>query len=183
MQLIFDFSGSPEEYLSGAVHKRVRPPPVCPACQRTKRWEALGYYCRGLTAKGAAGVLSIIVRRFRCVECGITISLLPNFAQPYRLVRNETVQDFFDGETMTTDILRWDSLLRRYWRRFCGWFPDLLALTGIPNKRPPPTAGPGRFWSRFKKLWGPLALATAALVRGFCLTPFGSYRCHQVPER
>jgi hypothetical protein len=179
--MIFDYSGSPEEYIASAVHKRVKPPPVCPACQRSESFEPLGYYSRGLTAKDRAGVLSITVRRFRCTECGISLSLLPNFAQPYRLVRNETVQEFFDRQGRTTDGDRWGCLLRRYWRRFSQWFPHLILLTGIRAQRGPPLSKPERFWSRFKELWGPLVSATANLIREFRVTPFGSYRCHQVP--
>jgi len=183
MQLIFEFSGSPEEYISEGTHKEVQPPSTCPRCDQAKSFEPLGYYSRGLTAKGQAGVIAIIIRRFRCTTCGVSVSLLPSFAQPYRLVRNEIVEKFFDGEAAATDVARWNYLLRRYWRRFCQWFPDLLVLTGIESKRAPPSAKSERCWSRFKKLWGPLVLATATLVRTFCLTPFGSYRCHRVPEK
>jgi hypothetical protein len=30
MQIILEFSGSPEQYVDGAAHKEVRPPPACP---------------------------------------------------------------------------------------------------------------------------------------------------------
>lgn len=183
MQLIFEFSGSPEEYVAGAGHKRVPPPPICPVCERPKSFESLGYYCRALTAKGSAGLLSIIVRRFRCIECGASISLLPNFAQPYRLIRNETVQEFFDGETHNCDSIRWENLLRRYWRRFCLWFPDLLFRTGRRPMRAPPPSNSKRFWPRFKALWGELASATGSLIRSFQVTPFGAYKCHRVPGK
>jgi hypothetical protein len=109
--------------------------------------------------------------------------MLPNFAQPYRLVRNETVQMFFDGEREADDVLRWYYLLRRYWRRFCWWFPELLVRAAIRAGRSPPANGFEGHWGIFKELWGPLALATGRLVRGFHITPFGMYRCHAAPKK
>jgi len=182
MQIILEFSGSPEQYVDGAAHKEVRPPPACPACGGKNRLGPLGYYPRGLSKKGSAGIMSITVRRFLCAACRVSVSLLPNFAQPYRLVRNETVQTFFDGKKDGDDVLRWDYLLRRYWRRFCRWFPELFVRTAIRPGRSPPVNTFEGFWGIFKDLWGPLALATGRLVRGFQVTPFGAYRCHATPS-
>ncbi len=182
MQIILEYSGSPEQYVDGAAHKEVLPPPACPACGETDCLESLGYYTRGLSRKGSPGVMPIAVRRFRCAACGVTVSLLPNFAQPYRLVRNETVQMFFDGERDADDVLRWYYLLRRYSRRFCWWFPELFVRTAIRPGRSPPVNMFEEFWGIFKDLWGPLALATGRLVRGFQVTPFGAYRCHATPS-
>ncbi len=181
MQIIFEFSGSPEQYVAWAAHKKVRPPPCCPTCGAQNRFEALDYYTRGISRKDSSGVMPFSVRRFRCVVCGASVSLLPNFAQPYRLVRNETVQNFFDGQRDVDDVLRWDYLLRRYLRRFCQWFPELVVRTAVnPNRSPPGNVFEG-FWETFKKLWGSLPLATGQLVSGFQVTAFGAYKCHAVP--
>ena len=56
---------------------------------------ALGYYSRNVTSP-KRGVLRIFVRRFRCCECGKTVSVLPSFVQPYRLVLNLTINEFFE---------------------------------------------------------------------------------------
>ena len=181
MQIIFEFSGSPEEYVAGAAHKEVFPPPSCPACASEACFESLGYYTRGLSKKGSPGVMPIAIRRFRCIACGVSVSLLPNFAQPYRLVRNETVQMFFDGNRDANDVLRWDYLLRRYLRRFCLWFPDLMVRMAIRLSRSPPVNAFEWFWEIFKDLWGLLSTATGRLVCGFQVTAFGAYRCHAVP--
>jgi hypothetical protein len=97
MQIIFEFAGSPEEYVAGMAHKEVHPPPVCPACGEQGCFESLGYYTRGISRIGSPGVMPLAIRRFRCVKYRISVSLLPSFAQPYRLLRNEIVQMFFDG--------------------------------------------------------------------------------------
>jgi hypothetical protein len=167
--------------MARAVHKSVKPPPVCPACLQPQNLEPLGYYGRCVTSSESAKVLDITVRRFRCRSCGVSVSLLPKFAQPYRLIRNDTVQAYFDGKQTATDVQRWSHLLRHYWRRFCRWFPELLALTGMQSRLPPSNRRE-RSWRQFSKLWGPLVLATPILIRDFCVTPFGRYRCHQVPR-
>lgn len=181
MQIIFEFAGSPEEYVAGSAHKEVLPPPACPACGGLDCFESLGYYTRGISKKGSAGVMPIAIRRFLCAACGVSVSLLPNFAQPYRLVRNETVQMFFDGNRDADDVLRWDYLLRRYLRRFSQWFPELMVRMAIrPNRSPPVNSFEG-FWGIFKDFWGLLATATGRLVCGFQVTAFGAYRCHAAP--
>jgi len=182
MQIVFEFCGSPEEYVATAAHKKVLPPSKCPACGSPESFEPLGYYTRGLSKRGSPGVMSIPIRRFRCIKCPISVSLLPNFAQPYRLVRNETIQKFFDGDHHSNDVRRWDYLLRRYKRRFCNWFPKLLLRVATCLGRPPPMNAADGFWTMFKKWWGPLAIATERLVSGFWVTAFGVYRCHEVPS-
>jgi len=181
MQIIFEFSGSPEEYVDGQVHKEVLPPSNCPACGEQICFESLGYYTRGISRIGSPGVMPIAIRRFRCVKCRISVSLLPSFAQPYRLVRNEIVQMFFDGNRDADDVLRWDYLLRRYLRRFCQWFPELIVRTAVRPSRSPPMDALEGFWGIFKNLWGSLSFATGQLVCGFQVTAFGAYKCHAVP--
>ena len=48
----------------------------------------------------------IAVRRFVCRHCPVTVSCLPQFAQPYRLVCNETIEAFFAGEKDRVEIAR-----------------------------------------------------------------------------
>lgn len=181
MQVIWVFPGSPEEYVAGLTHKEVPPPQTCPACGGEDSLESLGYYKRGLSKKGSQEVMDIVVRRFECTSCGVSVSLLPNFAQPYRLVRCEFIQTFFDGNRGEDDVRRWAHLLRRYSRRFFRWFPELLVRTSVHPSRSPPQATFGRFWSLFNDLWGTLAQATRKLVGEFRVTAFGAYRCHAVP--
>lgn len=181
MQVIFAFPGSPEQYVAESAHRHVLRPAVCPACGRRKRFESLGYYTRGLSRTGSPGVMPISIRRFRCVECRVSVSLLPDFAQPYRLVRNETIQMFFDGSRDADDIQRWDYLLRRYLHRFREWLPKLILESEAHQGRPFSESTAAGAWGLFQDLWGPLALATGRLVRTRRVTAFGIYRCHAVP--
>jgi hypothetical protein len=88
---------------------------------------------------------------------------------------------FFDGNSDAGDVQRWDYLLRRYVKRFCRWFPELVLRTGSFSGRSPPSGAFVGFWGVFKELWGPLAFATERLVHGFGVTAFGAYRCHAAP--
>jgi hypothetical protein len=55
MQIILEFSGSPEQYVDGAAHKEVRPPPACPACGGKNRLGPLGYYPSSIVAYAVPG--------------------------------------------------------------------------------------------------------------------------------
>ena len=180
VQVIFQFTGDPESYIAGGCHAKVMPPAVCPHCGLADCLEPHGYYPRGITAAASAGILSLQIRRFLCWATGRTVSMLPDFAQPYRLVRNSAVQKFFSGECAGMDVIRWTPLLKRYWRRFQSWFPVLFEKTADHTGPDPPM--PEHIWRYFVSAWGEMPGATIHLVGVFRITAFGRYRCHQVPK-
>lgn len=180
MQVIFQFAGDPESYIAGGFHAKVMPPPICPFCGLAACLEPHGYYSRGITASKKADILFLLIRRFLCWASGRTVSMLPDFAQPYRLVRNSTVQKFFSGESAQIDVVRWTPLLRRYWRRFAAWFPFLMEKTMEHSGPSPPM--PDQIWRFFVSAWGEMPCATFHLVGTFRITAFGKYRCHQTPQ-
>ena len=71
-----------------------------------------------------ATVLEIWVRRFFCNHCCISVSCLPQFAQPYRVVNSDTVQAAFDEQHSRPEVQRWWVLLQSYWRRFQRHLPE-----------------------------------------------------------
>ena len=76
MQKLVRVKLSVEEYVREQFHRRMRPPSQCPNCGRFHRLWALGYYGRYTT--GALGkAIAILVRRFRCTYCKVTVSCLP----------------------------------------------------------------------------------------------------------
>lgn len=180
MQVIFQFAGDPEFYIAGRCHAKVMPPMICPHCGQADCLVPHGYYSRSITAAQKADILFLLIRRFFCWASGRTVSMLPNFAQPYRLVRNSTVQKFFSGECMEIDVIRWTPLLTRYWRRFTSWFPVLLE-NSVEHSGPSPPV-PKQIWRFFVETWGELPGATLHLVRVFRITAFGRYCCHQAPK-
>src|SRR5579862_8207545 len=112
MQIIIEVEATPREYVDRCSHAKLRPPARCPHCGIPAALHALGYYRRFLAA-AAAQVLHLTIRRFRCRFCGRTVSLLPSFVQPYRLVENETIGAFGNGEVGRGDVSRWREVLRR----------------------------------------------------------------------
>ncbi len=121
MQLIVEFPVDAEQYLSQGLAQNVPPPETCPHCQTRATLEALGYYQRNVTGSKST-VLRLSIRRFRCNACGKTASILPAFAQPYRLIHNCVIHRFFCGQKNGADVMPWRALLRRYWRKFGSWF-------------------------------------------------------------
>jgi hypothetical protein len=178
MQTIYPTSLTPEQYVEQEYHKQVKPPEVCANCKRAHCLEALAYYGRYITTATAA-VLTILVRRFLCRLCRVSVSCLPAFAQPYRLVNTPTVAAGFNGEAARPEVQRWRLLIDSYWQRFETHLPVLLRQVGnafgpVPLR---PTA-PG-FWRQLLQRCGNLAVATGQLIHQFHTCLFGTYRCHQ----
>lgn len=165
-------------YSTGKRHAEMSRPKICPNCGRTGSLLSLGYYERWLSGLDAQD-LRLSIRRFRCRACGRTVSLLPDFAQPYRLVRNEAIEGFFAGGSAREDVRRWGELLARYWRRFTIWLPELRDAIKSIFGRGPPENRPERWWSFIMAAAGTLAQATLRLVAEARATIFGRYQCHR----
>src|ERR1017187_793568 len=82
-----------------------------------------------LITTATALVLLIWVRRFLCRHCRISVSCLPQFAQPYRPVNTPTIAAGFNGQA-TSQVARWSELIRGYWQRFQTHLPVLLRQVG-----------------------------------------------------
>ena len=178
MQVMVELGHGPEEYVGGQRHRLVPAPSRCPNCGSSGKLEALGYYPRYTTdAQGRA--IEILVRRFLCGSCAVTVSCLPDFAQPYRVLNSATVEASFRGECERHDVLRNEELLRRYWRRFVEFSVRLREFLGGGFGRAPPTEEAEALWRRLLAACKTLAGCTCRLVRDFGTTCFGIYRCHQ----
>jgi hypothetical protein len=176
MQTIFQTSLTPEQYAEQDYQHQVPPPEICPNCGRALTLEALGYYHRYVST--AALVLWIWIRRFWCRHCRVSVSCLPQFAQPYRVVNTPTVAAGFNGE-VTRAVEHWQHLIGDYWRRFEAHLPVLVRQVGNafgPLPLQPTARG---FWHQLMGRCGDLAAATRQLVHQFHTCLFGTYRCHQ----
>lgn len=178
MQTIYPTSLTPEQYVEQEYHKQVRPPENCPNCQGAHALEALAYYGRYITT-AAALVLMIWVRRFFCRLCRVSVSCLPGFAQPYRLVNTPTVAAGFNGEEARPDVRRWSLLIDSYWRRFETHLAVLLRQVGNAFGPVPLRPAAKGFWRQVLQRCGNLANATQQLIHRFQTCLFGTYRCHQ----
>jgi hypothetical protein len=178
MQRIYPTSLTPEQYAEQEYHKQVQPPENCPNCQRAHVLEALAYYHRYITTATAL-VLLIWVRRFLCRHCRISVSCLPQFAQPYRPVNTPTVAAGFSGQDARPEVRRWSQLIKVYWRRFETHLPLLLRQVGNAFGSVPLQPIATDFWRQLLRQCSDLAEATRQLVHQFHTCLFGHYRCHQ----
>lgn len=179
MQVVVNYPGSPEEYVADSAHAVMERPRSCPNCGSAKRLRSLGYYVRYLSHAERAGVMGIYIKRFRCHDCRRSVSLLPSFAQPYRLLRNHLVERFFNREDEdTADVLWWRGLLAKYWRRYACWLPNLADVLESSGHLEVGIA-PSEAWQSLRDAFGGLLGATERLVRDVRVTLFGCYCCHQ----
>ena len=178
MQVIIRVELSVEQYVEEEFHRRVRPPRQCGNCERMGTLKPLGSYDRYTT--GALGdLVQFSVARFICAGCERTTSCLPSFAQPYRLVANETIEAFVEGDIDRLDVQHTEGLLKRYLKRFLGWERSLRGILGNRFGRAPPKETATAFWRRAVAACGSLAELSLRLVQEFRTTCFGTYRCHQ----
>jgi hypothetical protein len=177
VQIIVRVRCTPEIYSAGRRHSAISPPKKCPNCGQIRSLASLGYYERWLSGLDARD-LRLLIRRFRCRGCGRTVSLLPDFAQPYRLVRNETIERYFARDLDRGDVRRWSELLGRYWRRFTIWLPALRRAAAVIFGRGPPASRPQKWWLFMVTPTRNLASLTVRLLAEVRVTIFGRYRCH-----
>ena len=176
MQILRAVQVSADHYVSTRFHQGIKPPIECPHCDARDALKALGYYCRNITST-KRGVLRIFVRRFRCCICGRTVSILPAFVQPYRLVLNSTINEFFGG-TLGATALSWLPLLQQYWNRFTKWIPEINRIIKSVVERSPPHPDAAGWWQVIVAAFGDIEKITGTLVSSFGVTLFGRYRCH-----
>jgi hypothetical protein len=81
MQRLHPFHGSIQEYLQELSDVNRYRPGHCPLCHARDPLRAHGFYCR--TVVDVRYDDSIPVRRYLCLLCKRTVSLLPEFALPY----------------------------------------------------------------------------------------------------
>jgi len=181
MQIIFKTSLTPQQYFEQNSQKQVKPPENCPNCGRAHTLEALAYYERYATS--VLAVLLIWVRRFLCRRCRVSVSCLPDFAQPYRAVNSATIAAGFSGQTQSREESRavhhWGTAIAGYWRRYQRHLPALLCIVGNAFGALPLQPTAREFWNVLLARCGDLASATRQLVQRFHTCLFGTYRCHQ----
>lgn len=177
MQVIPACRLTPERYTTERYHLRLRPPAVCPICHRWHCLKRYAFYERWTTDRDGKEI-RIVVARYLCLTSGRTVSLLPEFAQPYRIVANNTIQAYFAGQFKSIMVQRWLTLLRRYRRRWEAWHKQLGKIIGSYFGRAPPGESASALWKRALASCGTLTDLTKLLVKSFQVTCFGRYRCH-----
>lgn len=181
MQIIAQEYRDAEAYVKGALHLQVRAPLQCPRCQADCSLSVLGYYQRYVLSLNRPEALSVMVRRFVCGVCSVTVSLLPAFAQPYHLLGNDILDKVVSGRA--NPQLDWYPLqiFGRMLKRFGRLRQRLFALIGLgfgrdpPEKEVPDLEHLRWLWRKNEKSF---RQTTQTLIRHYRSTAFGQYRCH-----
>jgi len=179
MQLIKKMPVDAEKYVAENFQQQIRPPPECPNCGSHGSLWALCYYFRNLSRLVLRGTLRVSVRRFRCRQCRRTLSILPSFALPYRLIQSATVDEYFRGSAEAGASTRWLPLLRSYWIRFLEWIPEIDRVLGRTLGHHPLYGDGARWHASITAVYGNVEACTRQIVRLFRITLLGRYRCHQ----
>lgn len=176
MQTIYPTTLTPLEYLQQHGAEQVQKPENCANCGGAHCIEVLGYYWRYISH--VLDCFQIPIRRFLCLRCRVSISCLPDFAQPYRVVNTQTVQAGFNGGQARPEV-HWGSLIAVYWKKYSALLQELLRTVGNAFGACPIRVRAEDFWRLLLKQCSSLTAATEQLVRKFRICLFGRYRCHQ----
>lgn len=178
VQVVIPSKCGPERYESSGAFRLARPPCRCPNCDSVRRLRFHGYYERQVSSELTGKVIHVHVRRFFCRDCRRTTSLLPWFAQPYRLVRNQVIAEYLREGTLESCDLRWQSLLGHYRKKFEGWLPELEKTLGREFGLKHLGRRPALAWRTIETRLGGITLATALMAALARITIFGKYTCH-----
>jgi hypothetical protein len=179
MQVIFAFHSGPEEYVRDGAQRKVVRPADCPICGKLGVMRGHGYYSRSVSGPGRIRLLLIWIRRFLCLACRRTTSMLPDFAQPYRLVATDTVDKYFSDTRDGAEVNVWLELLARYQKRFEDRIPETrAALEKEYNFGVLPLEAMDLWLVVCRNFDGARGF-TARFAREVGMTVFGIYGCHR----
>jgi len=139
MQMLHPFCGSIQQYEQEVSDPHRYRPDRCPLCHAKDPLRAHGFYRRTLVDVQYDG--SIRVRRYLCLLCKRTVSLLPDFVLPYLRFSTQVI-----GLFLVTRLLR---------RRPLGAAAAAAFQTDKPYQR-------GQFWVRRFNQQAPDLCATMA---------------------
>jgi hypothetical protein len=144
MQILYCFSGSIQQY-NEKISGHGQRPCSCALCGAKKPLRAHGFYWRSATDAGFDGVIR--VRRYLCLACRRTISLLPEFVLPYLRSAISVIGLFLKARLLDRKTFRQsaaaagDSRMpyqrgQQWVRRFCNQAPALSAALVALTKPP-----------------------------------------------
>jgi hypothetical protein len=179
MQVIFAFHGGPVEYVRDGEHRKVARPDDCPICGKFGVLRAHGYYSRSVSAPGRIRLLLILIRRFLCCACRLTTSMLPDFAQPYRLVATDTVDEYFSDARDGNEVNVWLEHLARYQKRLDERIPETRAALETAYDMEDLPLEATDLWLVICRNFDGARRFTARFASEVGMTVFGIYGCHR----
>ena len=179
MQVIFAFHSGPEEYARDGAHRKVVRPVDCPICGKPGVLRAHGYYSRAVSGPGRTRLLLIWIRRFLCLACRLTTSMLPDFALPFRLVATDTVDKYFSDARDGVEVKIWLEHLVRYEKRIEERIPETRAALETAYDFGDLPLEATDLWRVVCRNFDGARRFTARFAREVGMTVFGIYNCHR----
>ena len=148
MQMLHPFRGSIQEYMQEILDPDRYRPERCPQCQGACPLLAHGFYRRTLVDVKYDG--AIRVRRYLCLLCKRTVSLLPDFVLPYlrfsiqvislflvsRLLHRRTLREAAGSACQpSTPYQRGQFWVRRFQQQAMALSTALASLTAVVPAR------------------------------------------------
>lgn len=177
--MIISFHGGPEEYVRDGAHRKVGRPDACPICDESGCMRAHGFYSRSVSATGRIRLLLIWIRRFLCLTCRLTTSMLPDFAQPYRLVATDTVDKYFSDVRDGADVRVWAEHLARYQKRLEERIPETTAALETAYDIGELPRESTDLWLVVCRNFDGARRFTARFAADVGMTVYGIYSCHR----
>lgn len=165
------------DYIQNRGHQNCKPPERCLHCGRRKLHRH-GSYPRDVIELGR--LYAVRVPRFLCPACRRTVSLLPSFAQPYRLLGTALIEAFLTNRFDQPGIdSRWDLLQanRRRWMQRAGQIETVTGAFFEPLVDES-VGAPERLLRSMLARWVDLQRAGVHLLEGFGEALLGRYRIH-----
>src|SRR6516164_7315138 len=149
MQIVHPFVGTIQQYSDAISDPDRYRPDHCPQCQAKQPLTGHGFYWRTLVDLGFDGVIR--VRRYLCLLCKRTVSLLPEFALPWLRFSLTVISLFLaahllEGLTLAAAALAasqkampyqrgqfWIRRFRKQAERLCGSLSALTAPAPASN--------------------------------------------------
>jgi hypothetical protein len=136
MQILHPQGGSIQQYKKDADDPELVRPRDCPQCLAKEPMRAHGFYTRTIVDEGFDD--TIRVRRFLCLLCRRTVSLLPEWALPYLRFSIEEIRRTLKARLMESRVWkaaepyqRWQHWVRRFLKQAEALSATLTALTPV----------------------------------------------------
>jgi hypothetical protein len=145
MQILYPFAGSIQQYNEQCAESNAQPPCSCALCGTKKHLRAHGFYRRWISSPDYDGPIRI--RRYLCLACRRTLSLLPEFVLPYVRSTITVLGLFLRTRLLEHKTLKQSSIAagdnrmpyqrgQQWVRRFCCQATSLSAALAALTKPP-----------------------------------------------
>jgi hypothetical protein len=108
--------------------------------------------------------------------------MLPDFAQPYRLVATDTVNEYLAGSRDSAEVTRWSEHLGRYQQRFEDRIQETREALATAYNIGKLSLVATDLWGEVCRDFGGARRFTARFAGEVGMTVFGIYRCHRPTE-